>query len=88
MENNNEWKLEISKADNGYILKGKFNDSDIETQVIIEEKEGAVYDDNKDSAQFHDLSAMEELLYNVKNYFAIYYSKHNKRNLIIKIEEN
>jgi len=69
------WKLEIKKVINGYILKGKFGDSDIVEEVLIEEKE-------------NELFAMQELLYQIKEYFACYYSKHNKENLIIKVEKN
>lgn len=66
-------KLEIRLADNGYILKGKFNDSEIVSEKVIT---------NED-----ELVAMQELLEDVKEYFCIFYSKHNKKNIEITIEE-
>jgi len=73
----NEWKLEIRKAQNGYVLKGKFNDSDLVQEIIIEEKD----------IDCPKLEAMKDVLYLVTEYFGIYYSKHNKQNLLIDIEE-
>ena len=73
-----DWKLEIKKISNGYILKGRFDDGEIVTTHIIEEE------DEEDS----DLEAMEKLLWEVKEYFGIYYSKHNKKNLVIEIQKN
>ncbi len=72
-----DWELEIKKADNGYILKGRFGDSEQVSYRIIEEE------DDEDG----ELKAMEKLLYEVKEYFGVYYSKHNKKNLIIEIKE-
>lgn len=71
-----DWKLEIIKVTNGYLLKGKFNDSDYVQTVVIEEKTN------------NDFGAMQEVLYIIKEYFGIYYSNHNKENLIIEIEKN
>ena len=51
-----EWKLEIRKADNGYILTGKFGDSDMVSEMLIEE------DDD-------ELSAIEDVLWGVLDYF-------------------
>jgi len=31
-----EWKLEIKKVNNGYILKGRFGDSEIISEQVIE----------------------------------------------------
>lgn len=73
-----EWKLKIKKVTNGYILKGKFGDSDIITELVIEEN------NTSDTS----LEAMSHVLYEVKEYFGIYYSKHNKQNLEINIVEN
>jgi hypothetical protein len=73
-----EWKLEIKKVTNGYFIKGKFNDSEIPQEVVIEE--GVEENSN--------LLTMQQLLFLVKDYFACYYSDHNKENLIIEIEKN
>jgi uncharacterized protein (UPF0262 family) len=73
-----DWKLEIKKVTNGYIVKGKFNDSKIANEVVIEEEEQSK----------SELLAMQQLLFLVKDYFACYNSKHNKENLIIEIEKN
>lgn len=73
----NDWKLEITKCDNGYILKGVFGNSDVESEVVIQQDE---YDLNG------ELKAMRDMLWEVKEYFGLYYSKHNKHNLNIKIE--
>lgn len=71
----NTWKLEVRKVSNGYILKGKFSDSEVVTESLIEEKI-----DN-------DLNAMQQVLLNVMEYFGIYYSKHNDKNIRIIIED-
>lgn len=75
---NNEWKLIITKSSNGYILEGKFNNSDIVTKFVIEEED----------TELGELEAMEKLLYEIKDYFGIYFSKHNKKNIVIKIIKN
>jgi len=73
-----EWKLEIKRVSNGYILSGKFGDSDVKTDLLIEELE------EEDS----ELKAMKKLLWEITNYFGIFWSKHNKKNLNIEITEN
>jgi len=70
-------KLQIEQTNNGYIMTGKFNDSEEKTKIVIEEK------DEEDS----ELIAMQDLLWQIKEYFGIYNSKHNKKNLNIEIEE-
>ena len=74
-----KWDLHIEKVSNGYIARyvdqyedgGKF----IQTVVfeVPEEKGG-------------ELEAMRNLLLFVKEHFGVYYSKHEKENLIIEIE--
>jgi len=73
-----EWKIEIKKVTNGYFIKGNFNDSEIPQEVVIEE--GVEENSN--------LLAMQQLLFLVKDYFGIFYSDHNKENLIIEIKKN
>jgi len=72
------WKLEIRKVNNGYILKGKFNDTDIVSEVLIE---------NTNETEFNKEETMKKLLCEVKDYFGIYYSKHNKKNLKIEVKD-
>jgi len=74
----NDWKLEIRKVNNGYVLKGKFGETDFLTEHIIE-----IPDD-----EFAELKAMELLLQEIKEFFAVYYSKHDKKNLIIEIADS
>ena len=73
-----EWKLEIVRGDNGFILKGRFGDSELITKHVIEEKD----------EEFGELEAMQNLLWEVMEYFGCYYSKHQKKNLTIEIVEN
>ena len=74
----NEWKLTIVKTGNGYILTGKFSDADFQTQRVIEEPYG----------EEGELIGAQNLLFEVKEFFAIFNSEHNKKNLVIKIEDN
>ena len=75
MKIDSSWTLSIAKIKNGYILSSKDRDDEntsyIETEVIEETEE---------------LKAMETLLYLIKEHFGVYYSKHNLKNLVIKIE--
>jgi hypothetical protein len=84
--NMDEWKLEIKKVNNGYILKGKFGDSDIVSEQVIEENGDDIY--STDEMMSSNLNAIQNVLYEVMEYFGVYYSDHNKRNLKIEIEEN
>jgi hypothetical protein len=74
------WQLNIRKANNGYILKGNFNDSEDVAEICVEEKEG--FFDN-----LNTLKAMRDVLWIVMEYFAINYSKHNSHNLSVVIED-
>ena len=79
MEIDNGWVLSIAKVNNGYILSYDEEDREGILRVntsLIEDKE----------TDEDELEAMKELLHFVKEHFAVYYSKHNKRNLVIKIE--
>lgn len=70
-----EWKLIIKRVDNGYILKGKFGDTDLVTEVVIPD-------------HLDELEGMKNLLYEVMEYFGVFYGKHNKKNIVIEILEN
>ena len=73
------WKLTITKADNGYVCVAENGEGSRVT--VFEEAEGAEGEDA-------ELDAMESLLFFVKEYFNVFSSKHNKKNIIIKIESN
>lgn len=74
-----KWGLHIEKVSNGYVARyvdqyedgGKF----IRTVVFEEPEEKG-----------GELEAMRNLLLFVKEHFGVYYSKHEKENLIIEIE--
>jgi len=70
------WHLVITKVNNGYILRGKFGNSEEITERVIE-----IADTNGD-----ELCAMQNVLYEVMEYFAVYKSKHNKKNLCVEIK--
>lgn len=72
------WNLEIIRVNNGYVVKGR-NDNNHNNTIVIEHSD--IHDED-------DLSGMEKLLFYIKEYFGVYYSKHNKKNLVIKIEDN
>lgn len=71
-----KWAMGIMRASNGFILK--WYDEDDEGReypqtLVIEEVDG-------------ELKAAQKMLWEVLEYFGIYHSKHNKENLVIKIE--
>ena len=70
-----KFQLLITKADNGFILEWQDEgegDSVIDHEEVFEEKES-------------ELECMQYMLLRVKEYFGVYYSKHNKENLVIEI---
>jgi hypothetical protein len=85
------WEISIRKVDNGFVCSweeesdgGEVGDAPtfIKHEQVFEEKENFMSSENKD-----ELENMKNLLYFVKEYFAIMYSKHNKANLTIEIKE-
>jgi hypothetical protein len=80
------WEISIRKADNGFVCSWE-EESDSETpsfikhEQVFEEKAENPMSENKD-----ELENMKNLLYFIKEYFAVMYSKHNKVNLVIEIE--
>jgi len=68
-------KLTIESSSNGYILTGKFGSSEITSKVVIETPD----------TENGDLESMKQLLWEIKEYFGVYYSKHNENNLEIEI---
>jgi hypothetical protein len=76
------WEIEIEKVSNGYVVtewtENDVGESVIEQQTVIEEPETAT----------GDIEAMQNLLWFVKEHFGVMYSKHNKRNLVVEIQDN
>jgi hypothetical protein len=72
------WELKIKKADNGYILEHldqECEGPDRIAEIVVEEKDD----------EFGELEAMVNLLFAVKEYFGVHWSKHNKKNVEIKL---
>jgi len=81
MKQDKDWKCEIRKVENGFILsyleeieEGYFK----KTETLFEEKSNN--EDWKDS--------MSEVFYEVMKYFGEFNSKHDKRRLNIEVKEN
>ena len=71
-----KWDLKIERSNNGYILEGKFGDTDTKTKLTITEKE---------PCDCGELVAMRDLLWEVMEYFGVYNSKHKEYNLKLQI---
>ena len=72
-----EWTLIITHADNGFVLKGRFGNSETSSGMVVEEDEDAD----------GELECVQRMLVAVKEYFGCYYSKHNKKNIVIEVVE-
>lgn len=79
-------KAEIERVENGFIVTwDDFTEDDgslIKRSMVFTDKEG-----NFESPEKGELEALQEALYEVKEQLGYHYSKHNKHNLIIEIEE-
>ena len=71
------WELNIKNAQNGYIIEWEEEEAGKQQEVIEEDDE---------LTENRELDTMKRLLSLIKEYFGVYYSKHNKHNLVIKIE--
>jgi len=74
-----DWKLEITKVENGYLLEYPDEDSEgnyIRKRMVLEE-------DEKD-----ELKSNENLLWQVMEHFGFYGSKHDKERIRITREKN
>lgn len=72
------WSLTITKGKNGYVLshKDEFGNPQV---FVIQESD---WDDNV------ELEAMKDVLWNISEYFGIYFSKHSPINLNITLDKN
>jgi len=76
------WELNIRRVQNGFVLKYTPD----EGEEGCEKSEFVInFDEDADDEKQAELKAMEKLLWQVKEYFGVYWSKHNKRNLNIEI---
>ena len=74
------WDLRITKCENGFRVNHIEEIDDDRYRVsetVFEEPE----------TENGEMVAMQNLLYHIKEHFAVYYSKHNKANIIINIED-
>ena len=72
-----EWKLEISKVDNGYLCEG-ITDNKLDAVWIVEEGPDDEYQEHE---------TMIRLLTSVQQYFGVRWSKHNKKNCRVRMED-
>jgi len=75
----------IKRVSNGFeiqISEGEDENGNIKiSEMVIQEKDNIIDD-------MDDLEAAQNLLYQVLETFGYHYSKHNKRNIEIKIKKN
>ena len=73
-------KLTIKEANNGFVIEHdeETNEGLIKQRSVIQEP------DDEDA----ELLTMQMLLYQVKEYFGVYYNKHQKKNLIVRIKDD
>lgn len=74
----NDYKLEITQVDNGFVLEGNTGETDSNSKVVIEIP----------NTEFGELEGMEQLLRIVMDYFGVYYNKNNAKNIVIDVVEN
>lgn len=74
------WDLRIIKADNGF--RTNYLDDTDDGKSLVQE---TVFEEEE--SERGELDCMVNLLYSVAEHFGVSFSKHNKRNLVIKIEE-
>jgi hypothetical protein len=73
-----DWGITIRRVDNGYIAR--YPDFDDEEPTICE----TVFAEDEQGR----LETARSLLYHVLEYFGICHSKHNKQNIVVRIEPN
>lgn len=73
------WVIRIEKGTNGYILQGKFGDSEIIQKEVIEIKDMGIEEG------LAERKAMQELCWSLMDYFAVFNSKHDKYRLDIRV---
>ena len=76
-------KIEIEDVTNGYVIT--YNDelddgTKVVRKIVVEDLNGLEFDDNEISQQ-----SFLNLAYEVKELFGVFYSKHNKINLDMRL---
>lgn len=79
MPNKGEWSIKIIKARNGYILTWW---DELDTGELAFQSEVVGENDEEDEQE-----AMMQLLLKIKEFFGVFYSKHNKSNVIVELKE-
>ena len=77
------WELNIKKAENGFICEWEDEEDGCGTVI----KNEVIEDNDTDFEENIEIDTMIKLLNKVKEFYGVHYSKHNKRNLVIKVEE-
>ena len=76
------WAIDIEKVSNGYVVTEWTENEEgkpvMEPQTVFEEPD----------TETGELEAMQNLLWFIKETFGVMHSKHNKRNLVVEIQEN
>ena len=75
------WSLRITKVDNGFVLswdEEADEDHIIPRSLVVEESA---------HHEFSEIDAMQRLLWEVMEHFGYYGSKHDKKRLFVRIEE-
>jgi len=79
------WELKIRKVENGFIIEHEDADHEVEGTMI--QHLITIVDNPMDETDHAELKAMHDLLWYVKEYFAVVWSKHHKENLDIEIKK-
>jgi hypothetical protein len=69
-------KVTIKYVDNGFIVTGPNPNAEGDISLVFEQKHEG------------DLKHIKYMLYQVLEFFGIYYSKHNEKNVVIKVVKN
>lgn len=70
------WNVVITRTDNGWIVRGPSPTTDTDIEVVFRDKEG------------RELFSARDMLWQVLEFFGVYYSKHNKSNLVVRVVRN
>jgi hypothetical protein len=76
VDKEDDWMITIRKVQNGYICE--YHDETIDGYPMLKK---LVFEEKTDE----DLQTMKEVLWFIKEYFGIFYSKHNEQNLDISV---
>lgn len=80
------WEITIRKASNGFICSWKEESDNEEDYIVIRQAVFEESEENPTSENLDELENMKNLLHFIQEHFGVSYSKHNKKNLVIKIE--